>query len=365
LLISHTCQSPTEGQPKAEWLSRLGVDLTVLVPDRWKEYDRWRTPVIVDNPRARYHIEHVWWPWTKAQWYLHWYPKLHTLLRQFRPDVIDLWEEPWGLVSAHACLLRRLLLPTARIVSETEQNVDKHLPFPFESFRRYTLRQADHAVGRNQEAVDIIRRKGFRGPAEVVPNAVDSDLFSPGPRDEIRHALGWSGFVAGYVGRWVEEKGLQDALDALPSCPDDVSLAFIGGGPMESALRRPRVHLVPGRPQPELPALLRALDALILPSRTTARWKEQFGRVIIEAQACGVPVIGSNSGAIPEVLEASGLVVPERSPGDLAAAICRLRDDPGLRRRLAEGGRQRVLEKFTWQSVAQRMLAIYERTMAL
>ncbi len=66
---------------------------------------------------------------------------------------------------------------------------------------------------------------------------------------------------------------------------------------------------------------MNAIDVFVLPSRTTPRWKEQFGRVIIEAQACGTPVIGSDSGAIPEVVGKGGWIVPERDPPGLANAL--------------------------------------------
>src|SRR5580700_9066393 len=132
LLISHTCQSASAGQPKANRLAELpDVDLTVVIPDRWREYGRWRTP---DQPPkgsgARYRILNIIWPWMgPAQWYLHWYPGLKSLLTTWRPDIIDLWEEPWGLVSAQTAWLRNRFLPEARIISETEQNIGKRLPF--------------------------------------------------------------------------------------------------------------------------------------------------------------------------------------------------------------------------------------------
>src|SRR5689334_6294944 len=96
-----------------------GVDLKVLVPDRWMHYGK---PRSAELPRSEYldlEVGKVAWPWVgPAQFYLHWYPKLAKLMEQFRPDVIDLWEEPWGLVSAHTCWLRNHILPSARIVSE-------------------------------------------------------------------------------------------------------------------------------------------------------------------------------------------------------------------------------------------------------
>lgn len=370
LLISHTCMSRTEGQKKAVELSRRYPDLTLqlLVPDRWHHYGEWRR---AEQPEAGalfgYRAEPIRFAWSgPGQWYLHHYPKLKRVLLDFKPDVIDLWEEPWGLVSAHTCYLRNRFLPNARIITETEQNVDKMLPPPFEWFRRYTLRNANFAVGRNEEAVEILRRKGYVGPAEVVPNAVDAELFRPMDRSACRVKLGVTGFVVGYVGRFVPEKGLSDLLDAVAQCPQDVNLLLIGGGPMQAMLAARaaelgcggRVRFLPGRPQTELPELMNAMDVLALPSRTTARWKEQFGRVLIEANACGIPVIGSDSGAIPDVVGKGGLVFPE---GDVAALADTIRRfiDPAFSRETGRNGRTQAESQYTWARVADRMYSIY------
>jgi glycosyltransferase involved in cell wall biosynthesis len=374
LLISHTCQSRTEGQPKAHALASLpDVDLHLLTPARWMHYGQWRDAQPPVNPAFACTIAPVRLPWVgPAQYFLHHYPQLPALLRSFKPDVIDLWEEPWGYVSAQACRLRNRLLPAAKIVSETEQNIFKKLPFPFERFRSYTLRQADYAVARNREAVDVIRAKGYTGPAEVVPNAVDTGLFKPLPpadRATARKSLGFTGFVAGYVGRLVPEKGLMDLLEALPHCPPAVQLMFLGTGPFEPDLRRraaefdpagKRVLFFPGRPLAELPEVMNALDVFVLPSRTTARWKEQFGRVIIEAHACGTPVIGTTSGAIPDVIADAGLAVPENDPRALAQAITQLFHNPDQAREFGQRGLHNAHAFFTWRRVAERMATIYQ-----
>src|SRR5665213_3416194 len=108
LLISHTCQSRTEGQPKASALAAIpGVQLRVIVPERRKHYGKWRNAESPRDGSFEFRAERVRWPWLgPARDYLHWYPGLRKILRAFRPDVIDLWEEPWSAVSAHTCWLR-------------------------------------------------------------------------------------------------------------------------------------------------------------------------------------------------------------------------------------------------------------------
>lgn len=372
LLVAQQCQVRNEGQPKAERLAEFAdVELMTLVPDRYYvEGKTLRRPDPPEKSAYRYQVSKVVWPWTgPSQWYLHWYPALPKILRSFRPDVIDLWEEPWGLVSAQTCWLRNRLLPTARIISETEQNVNKRLPFPFETFRNYTLKNADFVIGRNQEAVDITRLKGYRGPAAVAPNGVDIELFNPRDREAVRRELGFTGFVCGYVGRLVEQKGLTEIIEALEHCPPDVHVVFVGSGPFQQELERrvreakreSQVRFLENRDREQLPVVMSALDVLLLPSRTTPRWKEQFGRVIIEAHACKTPVIGSDSGAIPAVIGEGGIVIPEQNPSALAEAICKLREDQTLRERMGIAGRRQTEEHYSWQQVAALMRDIYRR----
>ena len=308
-------------------------------------------------------------PWLgPAQNYLHWYPRLGSVLKEFKPDIIDLWQEPWAAVSAHCCWLRNRLLPGAKIVMESEQNMFKRFPPPFHWFERYTVRNADYAVGRSSGVLDVLRAKGFTGPARRVGNAVDTGLFKPMNRVRCKRELGLEGFVAGYVGRMVERKGLADLINALPHCPQNVTLVFAGEGDYRDAIETranllglgARVRFLGPRRLEQLPQVMNALDALVLPSWTVPTWMEQFGRVIIEAQACGTPVIGSDSGAIPEVVGRGGLIFKERDPRSLAAAITRGAENPDWMRALGRAGRERVEKEFTWQKVAWQMHEIYE-----
>jgi glycosyltransferase involved in cell wall biosynthesis len=106
------------------------------------------------------------------------------------------------------------------------------------------------------------------------------------------------------------------------------------------------------------------MDCLVLPSRTTRKWKEQFGRVLIEAMACEVPVIGSDSGEIPNVIGDCGLIFREGDVDDLSSKLELLINDYDLRVELAERGRQRVLNNFTQEKVAKETYKIYQKMMS-
>ncbi len=368
LLISHTCQSRTEGQPRAHELAKLpDLELTLLVPDRWKRYGDWRRAQRPIDADFRFIEGKIIWPWSgPGQTYLHWYPSLPCLLKQLQPDVIDLWEEPWSLVAAQTCFWRDRVCPHAKIVAETEQNIDKQLPPPFENFRSYVLNKADYVVGRNAESIEILRRKGYAGPAQVVPNAVDVELFTrDANRERTRNARNWNDFVIGYAGRLVESKGVFDLLEATKQL-ENVQLIFIGDGEARAELEKragKSVHFLGAQPLEKLPQLFSALDCLVLPSRTTASWKEQFGRVLIEAASCGVPVVGSDSGAIPLVVgqgnNAMGLIFREGDVAALSAALIRLQTDPNLARKLGAIGARRARDEFSWKCMAARFDTIY------
>jgi glycosyltransferase involved in cell wall biosynthesis len=170
----------------------------------------------------------------------------------------------------------------------------------------------------------------------------------------------------GYAGRLVPEKGVDLLLQAAAQTPG-VRVRIVGAGPERRGLAdliekldlRSRASLEPMLPSTQMPALLAELDALVLPSRTRPNWMEQFGRVLIEAMACGVPVIGSDSGELPNVIGDAGLVFPEADVAALAAHLRRLRDDPALRADLAERGRARVLSRYTQQTIAEQTFAVY------
>jgi glycosyltransferase involved in cell wall biosynthesis len=108
-----------------------------------------------------------------------------------------------------------------------------------------------------------------------------------------------------------------------------------------------------------MPALYRDLDVLVLPSRSRSNWVEQFGRVLIEAMACGVSVVGSDCGEIPNVVDDAGLIFSEGDVGALRQCLVRLMSSPELRADLALRGRRRVLAHFTQAQVATQTVAVY------
>jgi glycosyltransferase involved in cell wall biosynthesis len=207
-----------------------------------------------------------------------------------------------------------------------------------------------------------VRARGYRGQVGAIGYGVDQDTFRPSA-DQSRTESSPDGFRIGYVGRLVEEKGLDDAIDAIRRAHAPVSLAIMGEGPHEARLRERVAELglaervtFQGWGQPDDVAdFIRSLDALILLTRTTKAVREQFGRVIVEAQSCGVPVIGSECGAIPSVIGDGGWVVPESDPVALATLLDAVAADPQERRYRSMAGRKNVAVRFTYEAVADAL----------
>ena len=114
-------------------------------------------------------------------------------------------------------------------------------------------------------------------------------------------------------------------------------------------------------PSTHLPHYFSGLDVLVLPSLSRANWKEQFGRVLIEAMACDVITVGARSGAIPEVVGDAGLTFAEGDVDDLRTQLQNLIDSVSLRDDLRSKGRQRVVENYTQAAVAKNTVNVYRR----
>jgi glycosyltransferase involved in cell wall biosynthesis len=288
----------------------------------------------------------------------HW-PTLGRVMCEVRPDIVHLDEVPYTLATALGVRSARRI--GARIVFFTWQNLRRRYPPPFSTFEQLTFRASSHAIAGNAEAVEVLRAKGYRGPASVIPQfGVDPELFAPGPAPDGVPTIG-------LVARLVEEKGIFVLLDALAHLPGEWRLHIIGSGPLKQrAVRRAamlrlseRITWEPGIASTSVPGRLREFSVLVQPSLTRRNWKEQFGRAVMEAMACGVPVVGSDSGEIPHVLGGGGLVVREGDPVALRDALARVLADPALRAELGQRGRQRVLECFTNRRIAQHTVAVY------
>lgn len=275
-----------------------------------------------------------------------------------RWDVIDIHEEPCSLATAEVRLLARLRRQRAPITLYSAQNIVKRYPVPFRWFETAALRAARGLSACNLEAARIALAKGLAGNARVIPLGIDTDLFAPSAADQPRQG------VVGYVGRFDAHKGLSVLMDAMTLAPE-LGLELVGAGPMDAQVRARATELGGHRVvvrgplgQDALPGFYRSIDVLAVPSLDTPSWREQFGRVVVEAMACGTPVVASDGGALPEVVGEGGVVVPQGDPAALAEALRNVVGDRDLRERLAVSGRAQSLS-CSWDHVAADYEALY------
>lgn len=348
-------------QRKAEEIAKLGVELTVLVPPQWGDRRGRQTLERVHTDGYTLRESPVRFG---GNFHLHSYPRLAGELARIRPDVLHMDEEPYNLATWLGLrAARRLGIPSLFF---TWQNIQRSYPLPFRRFEQDSYRWAAHALAGSEGAAHVLRAKGCATPITVLPQfGVDPEMFSPAQGLRAEDAP----FTVGYAGGLLPEKGGGDLLRACAGLAGDWRLLLAGEGSAGAALRglarelavADRVEFAGRLPSTHMPDFYRRLDAFVLPSRTTPAWKEQFGRVLIEAMACAVPVVGSDSGEIPHVMGEAGLVFPEGDRDALRVHLQRLVDDAALRARLGDAGRARVLERYTMARVAAQTVALYRQ----
>lgn len=353
LVVSHPAVVDVNQEVYLE-LSRRGWLLTIVLPNRWRhEYSQ--KDVI---PHALPGLESCLRPTPVA---LAGRPQRHFYLagcgaisRRSRPDVAFVEAEPYALSAAQwGRALARLGIPFG---VQCYENIDRPLPLPVRRLRARVLREAAFVAARSDSAAQLARAWGAAGEVDLAPPAVPGWEQVPESSERRRP------FTVGYAGRLIESKGLVDLLEAVRKLQAPVELLLLGNGEMRQRLEGEpipgsHVRVIDGLTHDQMASGYAQLDVLVLPSHTSRTWKEQFGRVIIEALWCGVPVVGSDSGEIPWLigLTEGGLVFPEGDRDALAARLVELREAPELRRRLADTGRASVERLFSVPAATDKL----------
>jgi glycosyltransferase involved in cell wall biosynthesis len=351
LVVSHPCVLPVNQAPYAA-LRERGWRLTLAVPGRWR-HDFARSAF---RPMALPGMEGTLLPLPvvlagRVQRHVY-LASPGKALRSLSPRVVFLEQETfsvpalqWGRAAWRAGIPFGV---------QAAENLDRPLPLPARLIRERVLARADFVAARSPSAADLARRWGARGPVPLVPHAV--------PRWPVGGPRRCGGaFTVGFAGRLVEQKGITDLMAACRLLGAPVDLLVIGDGPLrptlEGASLPGELRIWTGFSHERMPEAYAEMDVLVLPSRTTRTWAEQFGRVLVEALWCGVPVVGSDSGEIPWVITATGggRLFPEGDVRQLANVLGELRSDPVQRWTLAERGRARVKEMFSVDASAEAL----------
>jgi glycosyltransferase involved in cell wall biosynthesis len=367
LLVDPTAGEPAE-RAKADALAALGFEVTVLSPATIREGAR-----IVRSPPARQGA-----PYAlingrlvgKAPNRCVFTSGLSEALAR-EPDVVHVLSDESFALTLQVLLAARRRWPRALRVAHSWQNIRctwrRHgqpllALYAFDTaLERLVFKLSDAIVARNEEATRVLRARGFAGPIAAIPWGVDTSAVRTSRAGAAIPALLPRPHF-GFVGRLVAEKGVADLIAALEHTRG--SAVIVGDGPERDRLERlarrrgaaERVHFAGAAPRALIGAWMRSFDALVLPSRETTGWKEQFGRVLVEAMAVGTPCVGSDSGAIPEVIGGAGAVYPPGDERALASALARVLGE----REQFSAAALAASEAFSWERFAERTATFLE-----
>lgn len=285
-------------------------------------------------------------------------------------DVVHCWEEPYIFAGGQVAYWTP---EHAKLVFATFQNIGKKYPPPFNWIERSAMRRADGWIAFGHTIEDVLAPQPAYANRKhcIIPSGVDIDKFQPNDNagQHIRERLGWHDTeptVIGFLGRFIPDKGLGLLMRALDGLRPPWRALFVGSGPMENELRawavrhENRVRVLTGIKHDDVPAHLNAMDMLCAPSQTMPNWREQLGRMLIEAFACGVPVVASDSGEIPFVVGDAGIIVAEKDEDEWARVLEELIVDAGRRSDLSARGIERAHTRFAWPLVARKHLDFFD-----
>jgi glycosyltransferase involved in cell wall biosynthesis len=365
LRIAHSSLTPAlRERERAIARTFANVELEVLTTERWKEaeveVDATADDLFPVRKARTYVSSHI-------QLFAYDPKPLIVALKEHRPHLIDMNHEPYSVACAEVLTLCRRYAPGAPIVMQTAQNIYRRYPVPFNWMEQRAFRRVAAAYVCSETVEEVLRAKGFTRPVSIIPFGVNVDAFRPSAENRSAGVP-----TIGYVGRMLPGKGLNvlaDALDRIKS--DKWNLLAVGDGPeradfterLKNSGLLERARFTGAVSYESTPDYFKQIDVLVVPTETTKRIREQFGRVIVEAMASGVPVIGSTCGAIPEVIAEAGLVVPEGDGSALADGIRRVISSQELRARFSRDGRQRVEENYTWEIVAKKTYQLYQQVL--
>jgi glycosyltransferase involved in cell wall biosynthesis len=358
VVVSHLYADPAN-RAKLRALAGLGVALTAAVPDRWTTSEGVSQSAGAGDDAGVQVVPIPVRGSMKDPGRLQWNAKLlRRLLADFKPDLIHVEEEPWSQPAAVGLrMARRLGIPG---VLATAESLPRSYTLGQRFRRERSLRQAAGVIGSNNLALALAIKRRPTVPQISLPHL---GVTPPPVAPRVPH----SGLAIGFVGRLVPERGLDLLFRACVGLAGKWMLTVVGTGPSQEELEglaqrlgiAARISWVGALPRPAVDEVWPQLDCLVLPSRTTQRWVMTVGRAALHAMANGVAVVGTDSGALRELVGNGGRIVPEEDVPSLTAALQEFYSDRSLCERLGAAGRRRILEEFSDSALAGKMLAFW------
>lgn len=231
LMISKALVAGTSQRKLEEIAKCPDVELTLVTPPYWQSDDG--SKQVLERLYTRGYKMIVTPMALNGNFHLHSYPKLGKIMRELRPDVVHIDEEPYNYATFHAMRLSRQI--GARALFFTWQNLYRKYPPPFRQFELYCYKHTATAIAGNRDAEEVLRRKGYQGTIHVLPQfGFDTDIYKRNQPRTLRKPE--DPFTIGFIGRLKEEKGLTLMVEALTYLPKNCRVVFIGHGPMKNTL---------------------------------------------------------------------------------------------------------------------------------
>ncbi len=342
------------------------VELALLAPNNWKawEWDRF-LPLETPFPEIRVYSAPVWFTGkVGAHIYAPW--RIWQVINDFQPDLIQVEEEIFSLCALEVAIWAKLF--DKPLVVFGWENQQRSLPLPRQWVRDLVMSATSLYLAGNQDGATVVSNWGYKGKIEVMPQmGVDTKLFTPQIVNNNHNQLN-----IGFLGRLVPEKGIDVLFTAVSQLRQqglNCQITICGSGKIEADLRQIAAKLKIADiviwkgavSHQEAPKEISKFDVLVLPSRTIPTWKEQFGHVIIEAMAMGIPVVGSSCGEIPNAIANPDLIFPEEDATALAAILARAICDRNWREEMGSYGIERVQKHYSHEQIAQRLIDLWQK----
>lgn len=339
-----------------------GIELTLLCPGFWDEPDFGKKPFEKEEKISSVVLsaKNV----GKARRWFFPTSQFHAAIKAIKPNIIQLEAEASSAIALQVSFLK--YFHSFRFVLFAWENIQPR-SFVHRITGKFTYRNISYLLAGNDGAQDVAKKMGYRNEISVIPQiGIDPECYEQS--DSLDPWEGRKGVRIGYIGRLASHKGVDTLIEAMQKIPQGF-LTVVGDGSQKQALLQKvknsgltnQVHFTGGVKHEEVLPYLKALDMLVLPSVTTAGWKEQFGHIIIEAMASGIPVIGSDCGAIPDVIGDAGIVFRQKDTKGLVQSILSVAENQDRAKTLSEKGKQRVEMFFTNQVLADKTIEIWKR----
>lgn len=372
VVVSHACVTDVNQQVYEE-MERLGHQVDLIVPSNFIAPGLTNKPIKVKR-----------WPGFNGKIIeipiffnnsipLHFYKKrLKNIFKESKPDAVYIAEEPYS-ISCYQSI--KSALPFTKAVGfYSAQNIKKNYPIVFKEMEKYVYNNSSLAISISKDVTNVLREKGYTSEICEIPLGVDDEHFIISrslkriARKELK--IPEDAFVIGFAGRIVEEKGVDLLLRSfkkLMTLSSNLYVLIVGRGPLLNKMRsltvdleiKDNVRFVDDATHTDMPKWFNCMDVHVLPSKTMPNWREQFGRVLVEAAACGVTSIGSSSGEIPNVLKSMDMnnIFREGNVNELSNEILKLRSYSTIPSMI----REKAISQYGNKGIASKLITAFEK----